>query len=82
MHDLFEMGYVDKAIFQPTYLLDLFPNGFQHHEPRTPPWRRSTRTNSSSTAPSTRGGRGGYREFEETHEVRFQGCEALHRRVA
>ena len=28
MHDLFEIGYVDKAIFQPTYLLDFFPNGF------------------------------------------------------
>jgi predicted TIM-barrel fold metal-dependent hydrolase len=28
MHDLFEIGYVDKAIFQPTYLLDFFPKGF------------------------------------------------------
>jgi uncharacterized protein len=28
MHDLFEIGYVDKAIFQPTYLLDFFPDGF------------------------------------------------------
>jgi predicted TIM-barrel fold metal-dependent hydrolase len=28
MHDLFEIGYVDKAIFQPTYLLDFYINGF------------------------------------------------------
>ena len=28
MHDLFEIGHVDKAIFQPTYLLDFFPEGF------------------------------------------------------
>jgi len=27
-HDLFEVGYVDKAILQSTYLLDLFPGGF------------------------------------------------------
>ena len=28
MHDLFEIGYVDVAIFQPTYLTDFFPGGF------------------------------------------------------
>jgi predicted TIM-barrel fold metal-dependent hydrolase len=28
MHDLFEVGYVDHAIFQPTYLTDFFPGGF------------------------------------------------------
>jgi uncharacterized protein len=28
MHDLFEIGYVDKAIFLPTYLKDFYINGF------------------------------------------------------
>jgi predicted TIM-barrel fold metal-dependent hydrolase len=28
MHDLFETGYVDVAIFQPTYLTEFFPHGF------------------------------------------------------
>ncbi|MGH3321173.1 MAG: amidohydrolase family protein [Streptosporangiaceae bacterium] len=28
MHDLFEVGYDDKAIFLPTYLTDFFPRGF------------------------------------------------------
>jgi uncharacterized protein len=28
MHDLFEVGYVDKAIFLPTYLKDWYRNGF------------------------------------------------------
>jgi predicted TIM-barrel fold metal-dependent hydrolase len=32
MHDLFEVGYVDKAIFLPTYLLDFYKNGFNTTE--------------------------------------------------
>jgi predicted TIM-barrel fold metal-dependent hydrolase len=28
LHDVFEVGYADKAIFQPTYLKDFFPGGF------------------------------------------------------
>jgi uncharacterized protein len=32
LHDLFEVGYVDKAIFQPTYLNDFFVNGFNTTE--------------------------------------------------
>jgi predicted TIM-barrel fold metal-dependent hydrolase len=31
-HDLFEIGYVDKAIFQPTYLTDFYINGFNTTE--------------------------------------------------
>jgi predicted TIM-barrel fold metal-dependent hydrolase len=30
--DLFEIGYVDKAIFQPTYLTDFYTNGFNTTE--------------------------------------------------
>ena len=30
--DLFDAGYVDKAIFQPTYLRDFFPGGFNTTE--------------------------------------------------
>jgi predicted TIM-barrel fold metal-dependent hydrolase len=32
LHDLFEVGYVDKAIFQPTYLTEFFPAGFNTTE--------------------------------------------------
>jgi predicted TIM-barrel fold metal-dependent hydrolase len=32
LHDLFEVGHVDKAIFQPTYLKDFFPGGFNTTE--------------------------------------------------
>jgi predicted TIM-barrel fold metal-dependent hydrolase len=32
MHDLFEIGHVDKAIFQPTYLTDFYRNGFNTTE--------------------------------------------------
>lgn len=32
VHDLFEVGYVDKAIFQPTYLTDFYVNGFNTTE--------------------------------------------------
>ncbi|HKH10773.1 MAG TPA: amidohydrolase family protein [Rubrobacter sp.] len=32
MHDLFEIGYVDKAILQPTYLTDFYTNGFNTTE--------------------------------------------------
>jgi predicted TIM-barrel fold metal-dependent hydrolase len=32
MHDLFEAGYVDMAIFQPTYLTDFFTRGFNTTE--------------------------------------------------
>jgi predicted TIM-barrel fold metal-dependent hydrolase len=32
LHDLFETGYVDKAILQPTYLTDFFPGGFNTTE--------------------------------------------------
>jgi predicted TIM-barrel fold metal-dependent hydrolase len=32
MHDLFEIGYVDMGIFQPTYLTDFYINGFNTTE--------------------------------------------------
>jgi predicted TIM-barrel fold metal-dependent hydrolase len=32
MHDMFEVGYVDVAIFQPTYLTDFYTNGFNTTE--------------------------------------------------
>jgi uncharacterized protein len=32
IHDLFEVGYDDVAIFQPTYLKDFFPGGFNTTE--------------------------------------------------
>jgi predicted TIM-barrel fold metal-dependent hydrolase len=32
LHDLFEVGYADKAILQPTYLTEFFPGGFNTTE--------------------------------------------------
>ena len=32
LHDLFAVGYVDHAIFQPTYLTDFYPGGFNTTE--------------------------------------------------
>ena len=32
LHDLFEVGYADKAIFQPTYLTDFYKSGFNTTE--------------------------------------------------
>ena len=32
LHDLFEIGYADKAIFQPTYLKDFYKDGFNTTE--------------------------------------------------
>jgi predicted TIM-barrel fold metal-dependent hydrolase len=32
LHDIFEVGYADKAIFQPTYLTEFFPGGFNTTE--------------------------------------------------
>jgi predicted TIM-barrel fold metal-dependent hydrolase len=32
IHDLFEIGYVDQGIMQPTYLRDFFPGGFNTTE--------------------------------------------------
>jgi predicted TIM-barrel fold metal-dependent hydrolase len=32
VHDVFEVGHADKAIFQPTYLKDFFPGGFNTTE--------------------------------------------------
>jgi hypothetical protein len=36
MHDLFEAGYVDHAIFQPVYLGDFYKNGFNTPEMDAP----------------------------------------------
>jgi predicted TIM-barrel fold metal-dependent hydrolase len=36
LHDIFEVGYVDHAIFQPTYLTDFFPGGFNTAEQDAP----------------------------------------------
>ena len=32
LHDLFDVGHVDAAIFQPTYLSDFYTNGFNTTE--------------------------------------------------
>jgi hypothetical protein len=53
MHDLFEIGYDDMAILQPTYLRTSSPAGSTRSS-RTPSSPRITRASSSSTARSTR----------------------------
>ena len=54
MKDVFEDGYVDMAIFQPTYLKEWYARASTPPS-RTARWPRSTRASSSSTPASTRG---------------------------
>ena len=67
MHDLFEDGYVDVAIFQPTYLTDFYVHGFNTTE-QDGAWPRSIRTASSSTGLRTRGRRGRARQARRLAE--------------
>ena len=83
MHDLFEIGYVDKAIFQPTYLLDFFPNGFNTTAQDAVLAEKHPDKFILNSSFEPRLGEQGLAEFErEAQEVRLQGREALHRRVA
>jgi uncharacterized protein len=71
IHDLFETGYVDKAIFQPTYLTDFYKEGFNTTERCA--WMRDRHPDRFilNTSFDPRAGENGLREFEEKVE-RYQ----------
>ena len=68
MKDVFEDGYVDVAVFQPTYLNEWYTEGFNTTE-RNGALPRSTRASSSSTRRwDPRDGDAGLKELEENVE--------------
>ncbi len=71
IHDLFETGHVDKAIFQPTYLTDFYEEGFNTTERCA--WMRDRHPDRFilNTSFDPREGENGLREFEQKVE-RYQ----------
>ena len=63
MRHLFEEGHVDVAIFQPTYLMQWYREGF-NTTARDAVLAESTPTSSSSTRPGPVVGDAGLEEFE------------------
>ncbi len=68
IHDLFETGYVDKAVFQPTYLTDFYEEGFNTTERCA--WMRDRHPDRFilNTSFDPREGENGLREFEQKVE--------------
>ena len=67
MHDLFEVGYVDKAIFQPTYLKDFYPDGFNTIEQNAEIAEKHPDRFIVNGAFDPRDGELGLRKLEEDH---------------
>ncbi len=65
MHDLFEIGYVDKAIFLPTYLKDFYINGFNTVEQNAVLAEKYPDKFILNGRFDARDGEDGLREFEE-----------------
>ena len=82
--DLFEDGYVDMAIFQPTYLTDFYHKGFNTTEQDAVSQGQVPGQVRPQLPPSSRGwGRGRPGPVRgEGGQVRLQGREAVHGRVA
>jgi predicted TIM-barrel fold metal-dependent hydrolase len=66
--DLFEDGYVDKAIFQPTYLRDFYVNGFNTTERNGELAERHPDKFIVNGAFDPRDGEGGLKDLEKLHE--------------
>jgi uncharacterized protein len=64
IHDLFEVGYADKAIFQPTYLRDFYVKGFNTTEDDGAVARRHPDRFIVNGAFDPRDGEGGLKVFE------------------
>jgi predicted TIM-barrel fold metal-dependent hydrolase len=69
VHDLFEVGYADKAIFQPTYLKDFFPAGFNTIEQNAEVAARHPGRFIVNGAFDPRDGEVGLRRLEEDHRT-------------
>lgn len=68
LHDLFEVGYVDHAIFQPTYLRDFFPGGFNTTEQNAVVAERNPGRFTVNGAFDPRDGWAGIEALEALHE--------------
>jgi uncharacterized protein len=64
MHDLFDEGYVDIGIFQPTYLIDFFKNGFNTTEQDAPLKEKHPDKFILNSSWDPRDGEAGLRDFE------------------
>jgi predicted TIM-barrel fold metal-dependent hydrolase len=64
MHDLFEEGYVDVGIFQPTYLIDFYKNGFNTTEQDAPLKEKYPDKFILNASWDPRDGEAGMRQFE------------------
>jgi uncharacterized protein len=71
MHDLFETGHVDKAIFQPTYLTDFYSEGFNTTERCATMRDKHPEQFVLNTSFEPREGENGLKAFEEKVE-RYQ----------
>jgi predicted TIM-barrel fold metal-dependent hydrolase len=68
IHDLFEIGYVDKAIFQPTYLTDFYVDGFNTTERDGAVMENNPGKFITNGAWDPRDGEEGLKKLEELHE--------------
>ena len=75
MHDLFEVGHVDKAIFQPTNLRQWYKNGFNTTESDGAMAERHPDKFLVNTTFDPREGEAGMRAFEE--RVKRYGCKGV-----
>ena len=83
MKDVFEDGYVDVAIFQPTYLKEWYTRGLQHHRADGALAEKHPGKFIVNTRWDPRDGEAGLKALEE-NVARWgsQGRQALHRGVA
>lgn len=75
MKDLFEDGYVDKAIFLPTYLTDFYVNGFNTTEQDAAIKNKHPDKFILNTSWDPRDGSKGLKEFER--KVQDYGCKGV-----
>jgi uncharacterized protein len=68
VHDLFEVGFADHAIFQPTYLTDFFPGGFNTTEQNAAVAARHPGLFTTNGAFDPRDGAGGLEALEALHD--------------
>jgi uncharacterized protein len=76
MHDLFDEGYVDVGIFQPTYLTDFYKNGFNTTEQDAPLKEQHPDKFVLNGSFDPRDGERGLAEFEElVHRYNLKGVK-------
>jgi predicted TIM-barrel fold metal-dependent hydrolase len=68
LHDLFDVGHVDHAIFQPSYLTEFFPNGFNTTEQDAAVAAKHPGRFTTNGAFDPRDGEAGVAELEALHD--------------